>query len=354
MLGRDDRQTAFAVVNAAWRRSLADAGVTLVEDDSADVLIHHDYSERFGDAALPAAGRRVAVRPWDFGPYPPRWAEVVEEQYDELWVFTEWGRECAIAGGIAPTRVRVIPLGVDITTMTPEGPRHEITEHASTTFLFVGAAVHRKGIDIVLRAFLDAFDEHDDVQLVVKDHTRDLFYQGLTQRDEIVDAAGCPGAPTIRYLDEYLSAHRLAALYRGADALVLPSRAEGWALPAVEAMACGTAAIVPAFGAFLTYSPSEGAMLVPSKRIRVPLGQYYTTNTLGFEEHVDRVDFCETAPAALARTFLDVARAPAAVRQRRARAARATAEQFSWTHSAAAIVRAISELITRIPARHGG
>jgi glycosyltransferase involved in cell wall biosynthesis len=34
--------------------------------------------------------------------------------------------------------------------------------------------------------------------------------------------------------------HQLARLYRGADALIMPSRQEGFGLPALEAMSCGT------------------------------------------------------------------------------------------------------------------
>ena len=41
----------------------------------------------------------------------------------------------------------------------------------------------------------------------------------------------------------FVSNEELAALYRGAIALVLPSLDEGFGLPALEAMACGTAAI---------------------------------------------------------------------------------------------------------------
>jgi glycosyltransferase involved in cell wall biosynthesis len=37
-----------------------------------------------------------------------------------------------------------------------------------------------------------------------------------------------------------LTDHRLARLYRGADALVMPSLQEGFGLPALEAMSCGT------------------------------------------------------------------------------------------------------------------
>ena len=225
ILGGDDRPTAYAVVNAEWRHALAVAGCEIVDDADADVLIHHDYSVRFGDTPLPPAGRRVAVRPWDFGPYPPRWVKVIEQQYDELWVFSRWARECAIRGGLAPERIRIVPHGVNLQSFDPEGPTHPITSARRHTVLFVGAAIDRKGADIALRAFEQAFTDHDDVQLVVKDHTGDVFYEGLSRRDDVLAAAARAGAPSIRYVDEYASRADLAALYRGATVLVHPARA---------------------------------------------------------------------------------------------------------------------------------
>jgi len=204
ILGGDDRPTAYAVVNAEWRKAFDAAGCLVVDDGDVDLLIHHDYSVRFGDTPLPAARRRVAVRPWDFGPYPPRWIDVIEQQYDELWVFTRWARDCAIRGGLAPDRIRIVPHGVDLQSFRPDGPTHPITSARQHTVLFVGAAIDRKGADIAVRAFEQAFTADDDVQLVVKDHTRDVFYEGLSRGDDVLAAAARAGAPLIRYVDEYL------------------------------------------------------------------------------------------------------------------------------------------------------
>jgi glycosyltransferase involved in cell wall biosynthesis len=344
VLGSDRCATAFSRVNAAWRRGLAAAGIDLVDDDRADVLVHHDYSVRFGDVALPDARVRAAARPWDFGPYPARWASVIAHEYDELWTFTSWGRKCAIAGGVPPPRVRVIPLGVDVGTFTAHGPAHEVTSHARFTFLFVGAATYRKGIDLLLRAFVDAFDEHDDVQLVVKDHTADLFYTGLSARSEIAAAAKAPGAARIHYIDTYMPVGELASLYRGSDCLVLPSRAEGWALPVLEAMACGTPAIVPSFGAFLDYCDGAAARLVPTRRVRLPAGRHFAVNTLGFREHVESVDFCETSAGLIGRAMRDAFEEPASARATRAAAARRLAEGYEWAHSVSHVIHAVESL----------
>ena len=58
------------------------------------------------------------------------------------------------------------------------------------------------------------------------------------------------GAPFERFRDRervvvtgFVDDDELAALYRGAIALVMPSREEGFGLPALEAMACGCAVI---------------------------------------------------------------------------------------------------------------
>jgi glycosyltransferase involved in cell wall biosynthesis len=347
ILGGTREATAYAVVNRAWRRALTAAGVLLVEDESADVLVHHDYSTRFGDVVLPPARHRVAARPWDFGPYPKRWVDVIEEQYDELWVWTEWQRDCALRGGLSAERIRLVPLGTDCDTFRPDGPTHPLTDGAHTTFLFVGAAIERKGLDVALRAFVDAFDAADDVQLVVKDHTADVFYAGVSLRDRVLDAANAAGTARIHYLDAYLPRSELVALLRGATALVHPARAEGWALPVLEGMACGTPAVVPDFGPFVETCAAPAARFVTTRRIRAPIRREFAVNTLGYREHVDAIDFGEPDVADVTAALREIAAwTPSELAARRA-AARAHAEAWSWTRSAEVMARAVAELAHR-------
>ncbi|HEX9501060.1 MAG TPA: glycosyltransferase family 1 protein [Thermoanaerobaculia bacterium] len=89
-------------------------------------------------------------------------------------------------------------------------------------FLFVGNDKPHKNVDRLVAAFA----RMPDAQLILAGGTFDRF----RDRDRIV-AAG------------FVSSEELASLYRGSIALVLPSLEEGFGLPALEAMACGTAVI---------------------------------------------------------------------------------------------------------------
>jgi len=75
------------------------------------------------------------------------------------------------------------------------------------------------------------------------------------------------GAPFERFrgrarLAGFVSDAELAALYRGAIALVMPSREEGFGLPALEAMRCGTAVITSTAPALVEVT-GDAALHVP-------------------------------------------------------------------------------------------
>ncbi len=115
--------------------------------------------------------------------------------------------------GCDEKKVVVTPNGIDA-VFTPDGPRAE-----GRYFLFAGNDKPHKNLDAIIEAF--ARLQRDDVQLVLA---------GGAARDGAI-AAG------------FVEERELAALYRGAIAVVQPSIEEGFGLPAAEAMACGAAVI---------------------------------------------------------------------------------------------------------------
>jgi tetratricopeptide (TPR) repeat protein len=186
---------------------------------------------------------------------------------DEVWCYTSFIRDAYLAGGVPEHRLRVVPLGVDADRFAPDGPRFEALPAAATRFLFVGGTIARKGIDVLLEAWVRAFTAADDVALVVKGSLSDGAYLGsaIHQRLERLRAEH-PDAAPIEYLDTDLAAGGIAALYRSCDALVLPYRGEGFGLPIVEAMASGLAVVAPGAGAAADFLADDRAFLIPSTR----------------------------------------------------------------------------------------
>ena len=108
-------------------------------------------------------------------------------------------------------------------------------------FLSVFKWEKRKGWDVLLEAYLREFSRTDPVLLVVK--TRPFYSE--SNFDAMIESFGARlgvnvgESARIHVLDEELPMHALPRLYRAADALVAPSRGEGWGRPHAEAMAMG-------------------------------------------------------------------------------------------------------------------
>lgn len=309
LCGHKKENTAFSSINSRWfdllekeKNYYALDMISPLEVSSfpVDCFIHHDYQEDFSRVSLPDEGKFIAVRTWDFGRFPVRWIEKISNECDQLWVHSSWVKSNAVKSGIDKKRIKVIPHGIDEKTFKPAGKKYRLDTDKSFKFLFVGATIYRKGIDILLNAYGNAFSSLDDVCLVIKDNPRDVFYKGIKLRDDILGLKDNMHYPEVIYIDKYLSSGELASLYRACDVGVFPYRAEGFCMPILEAMACGLPSIVPDFGACLDLCSNSSSFLIPCRRINLPVSGKFMINTLGFTEEVEEVDFCEVSRDTLA------------------------------------------------------
>jgi glycosyltransferase involved in cell wall biosynthesis len=112
------------------------------------------------------------------------------------------------------------------------------------TFLHISSGFPRKGVDVLLEAYSRAFRRDDAVRLVIKVFPNPLNDVGA-QIARLKEAD--PDAAEIMLLDRDIHEAELLDLYRQADAMVLPTRGEGFNLPAAEAMAAGLPVIVTGY-----------------------------------------------------------------------------------------------------------
>ena len=134
--------------------------------------------------------------------------------------------------------------------------------NAPFCFLHVSSCFPRKGVDVLLAAYARAFRAGDAVELVIKSHPNP--HNDVADQIARLEAAD-PGIAPIRLIDSDMGENALLHLYRDADAMVLPTRGEGYNLPAAEAMAAGLPLVVTGYGGHMDFCGPEDARLLAFK-----------------------------------------------------------------------------------------
>lgn len=141
--------------------------------------------------------------------------------------------------GVDPGRIDVTPLGVDPRFRRPPGEaiarfRHE-NELTRPFILSVGTREPRKNLPALVRAFARIRNEipHDLV------HVGGAGWNNA-ELDEVVLTSNV--GERLRFVD-YQPNEDLPLWYAAADCFVMPSLYEGFGLPLLEALACGTPSI---------------------------------------------------------------------------------------------------------------
>jgi len=229
-----------------------------------DVHVRHHWPPNFNP---PRQGHWVMMQPWEYGRLPESWVEPMANLVDEIWAYSRHVLKTYIASGIPADRVKLVPLGVNVDQFNPSAQKHLIHSEKKFKFLFVGVAIWRKGVDLLLEAYRSVFDSRDDVVLVIKDLKAGVFYLDQGAGRIIREIQKNPKAPEIVHIEAPLDPWEMPGLYTACDCMVLPYRAEGFALPVLEAMACGIPVITTAGGSTDDFCPPDYTCLIPARRI---------------------------------------------------------------------------------------
>jgi glycosyltransferase involved in cell wall biosynthesis len=219
-----------------------DSYFPLVRPARTVVAIHDTIPETYPRMMLPHAAsrarRRLKVR-------------IALWQADRIVTGSSYARrQIARVFGLASDRIGIIPYGVSEAFRPPrsrERVRETVrAEHGIETpyFLHVGGVGPNKNIPMLLEAFADLRRDAalPATRLVfVGKREDDAAYPESRLVDELL--ARPELRDTVRFLG-LQSDEALVRLYQAAEALVLPSLVEGFGLPAIESVACGTPAVV--------------------------------------------------------------------------------------------------------------
>ena len=192
----------------------------------------------------------------------PRARVIGEEQVvaeaDRLIANTaEEARELVHWYGADPARVLVVPPGVDLDRFAPTDRRRAREQvgvaQDAVVLLFVGRIQPLKAPDVLLHAaarlLADEPGLRDRLQVLVVGAPSG---SGLAEPRKLQELATSLGiADVVRFVPPQRPAE-LAAHYRAADVVVVPSHNESFGLVALEAQACGTPVVAAAVGGLTT------------------------------------------------------------------------------------------------------
>ena len=192
---------------------------------------------------------------------------------------SEWSRQRMLDYGFPAESVYVVPHGVDGQRFYPLASEARQLARAALGYhddhvvlLNVGAPIWNKGLDLVLESFVRARQKNKNLRLLVKDQQalygmtavrllQDMVKQGRMQLTEDDIAA-------ISVIPQSLSVAQLRELYGVADFYLSPYRAEGFNLPVIESIACGTPVLVSSGGATDDFCDSNTAARIPTTLAR--------------------------------------------------------------------------------------
>ena len=198
---------------------------------------------------------KIAYNVWESTLQPPHFFNKLLE-YDQIWVPSQWQADCTIKQGADPNKVKVVPEGVDVSTFYPEDPQTTL-DYKDGRFKFVlfGRWDYRKSTKEIIETFLKEFDSSEPIDLIVsidnpfsgdghETTEKRLKHYGFT--DKRIKIKHFPSRKDyVTYL-------------KNGHVFVSCARSEGWNLPLIEAMACGTPSIYSACSGQMEFAEGKG------------------------------------------------------------------------------------------------
>jgi len=158
--------------------------------------------------------------------------------YNELWVPSLWQKECAIKQGYPSDRVQVVPSGVEPDCVPLSDPMS--TDDSIFTFCVVGTWGYRKATNEIVQCFVELFGNNPNVQLILSTDNP-VFGDGSSTKERLRSMGR--GDVNNIVIKSFPDREQYIKMLQTSHVFLSCSRGEGWNIPLIEAMACGTPSV---------------------------------------------------------------------------------------------------------------
>ena len=196
-------------------------------------------------------GYKIAFNVWESTRYPDDFFQRLH-YFDEVWVPTQWQFNSLMEQGYPKEKISIVTEGVDVDVFKP---LEVIRPMEKFRFLLFGRWDYRKSTTEIIRSFGETFKNNDDVELICSVENP-YPYDGLKSTKERCDVHNV-NYKNIKYLN-FPSRKDYIKYLREGHVFLSCSRSEGWNLPLIEAMSCGTPSIYSDWGGQLQFAQNKG------------------------------------------------------------------------------------------------
>ena len=221
-------------------------------------------------------GFKIAYNVWESTEYEDSFFNLLK-QFDQFWCPSEWQKQCIINQGYPDDKVFVVPEAVDGSIFKPEYFNYDLDMYKDFRFKFIlfGRWEYRKATTEIIQTFIKTFNKNEPVDLILAVDNSDFGNDGLRTTEE-------------RLHHYKLNDDRLKVLHfvkredyinylQNGHVFLSCARSEGWNLPLIEAMACGTPSIYSNCSAQLEFAEGKGHPVKIVGEVPIPnqVGNYY-------------------------------------------------------------------------------
>lgn len=225
------------------------------------VIIHStpEFYEKYREERKLNIGYTI----WECTKLHKEWSDLINGSVDKLMVATEWNVEVFKESGV------IIPV-CSIPHIIEEDRSESVTSYnisniskGTYVYGFVGQWVERKAPLALLKAYWYAFQNNEDVALVLKtyrsnysEEEKEAIRQTIKRLKYVTKF---DNYPKIYFISDMLTEDEMRGLFKRFDCYVSLDRGEGWGLGHFQAGAAGKPVIATGFGGATGYLKAENS-----------------------------------------------------------------------------------------------